>query len=188
METGEVERSHTEYTVNSLPKIAKEQILSVANLSGIKVNLEELQDYNFNCPGFAISFNTVSDKGQRVSMSLKALFIPDKIVLNYENLTKIPTLPIASLIPESEEVIKGFYLRDEGYSETGAIAGRFTYIPTRQTLEMTTFYGQSVAVDQMRFIADDLRLRTIITYKRPSQLNQIPTEIKLVGFGTEKKM
>jgi hypothetical protein len=84
------------------------------------------------------------------------------------------------------EVLQGFYLRDQGYSETGAIAGRFTYQPTRQTLEMTTYYRRSVAVDQMRFVAPDLRLRTIVTYQRPEP-GQTPTVIDLVGFGVERR-
>jgi hypothetical protein len=84
-------------------------------------------------------------------------------------------------------VIQGFYLRDEGYSEAGAIAGRFTYQPTRQTLEMITYYRRSVAVDQMRIVTPDLRIRTIITYQRPQSNDQPPTVIDLIGFGTERK-
>jgi hypothetical protein len=83
-------------------------------------------------------------------------------------------------------VIKGYYLRDEGYSEPGAVKSRFTYLPSRQTLEMTTYYRRSVAIDQMRLVAPDLRLRTIITYKRP-ETGEAPTVIDLVGFGVERR-
>lgn len=100
----------------------------------------------------------------------------------------MPVLPIAAEVASEPdgEVIQGFYLRDEGYSEAGAIAGRFTYQPTRQTLEMTTFYNRSVAVDQMRLVAPDLRLRTIVTYQRP-QPGEVPTVIDLIGFGVEHR-
>ena len=47
---------------------------------------------------------------------------------------------------------------------------------------MTTYYRRSVAVDQMRILAPDLRLRTIVTYQRP-EANELPTMIDLVGFG-----
>jgi hypothetical protein len=83
-------------------------------------------------------------------------------------------------------MIQGLYLRDEGYSEAGAVAGRFTYLPTRQTLEMTTYYKRSAAVDQMRLVAPDLRTRTIVTYQRPES-GEIPTVIDLIGFGVERR-
>ena len=47
-------------------------------------------------------------------------------------------------------------------------------------------YSQSVAVDQMRFIDVNTRLRTIVTYRRP-EANVTPTEISLVGFGLERR-
>jgi hypothetical protein len=95
-------------------------------------------------------------------------------------------MPLAAQVSPTEEVIRGFYLRDEGYSEAGAVKSRFTYLPSRQTLEMTTYYRGSVAVDQMRMVAPDLRLRTIITYQRPDA-NESPTIIDLVGFGVERR-
>lgn len=52
---------------------------------------------------------------------------------------------------------------------------------------MTTYYKNSVAVDQMRFVRPDLRLRTIVTYQRPED-DQIPASVvSLVGFGVEHK-
>lgn len=47
---------------------------------------------------------------------------------------------------------------------------------------MTTYYQKSIAVDQMRLIDHNTRLRTIVTYSRPEQ------EITLVGFGVEKRI
>ena len=119
-------------------------------------------------------------------MSLKALFVPDAYVISAKSDPNAPAFPVAADVPAAEEVIQGFYLRDEGYSEAGAVSGRFTYLPSRQTLEMTTYYKRSVAVDQMRIVAPDLRIRTIITYQRP-QPGEVPTVIDLIGFGVEHR-
>ena len=182
---GQIERSYTEYRVESLTGEQKQQILAVSQLDGIKVDTEQVGSEAIACPGFAIAFDTVSETGEQVSMSLKALFIPDAYV-SLDEKADTPPMPLAAHIPVTEEVIQGFYLRDEGYSEAGAVKSRFTYLPSRQTLEMTTYYQRSVAVDQMRMVAPDLRLRTIITYQRP-EVNQIPTIIDLVGFGVERR-
>ena len=183
--SGQIERSHTEYSVKALTLEQKQQILSSSSLNGIKVNLAQAMEEENACPGFAIAFDTVSETGERVSMSLKALFVPDAYVVPGESPAEIPPPPTVAEIVDGE-TIKGFYLRDEGYSEAGAIAGRFTYQPTRQTLEMITYYRRSVAVDQMRIVAPDTRLRTIITYQRPEPGEQ-PTVIDLVGFGVERR-
>jgi len=184
---GQVERSYTEFRVESLTGEQKQQILSLSQLSGIKVDMAQVKSDQIVCPGFAIAFDTVSETGEQVSMSLKALFIPDAYVNSDDISAQTPPLPAAAQVPESEEVIRGFYLRDEGYSETGAVAGRFTYLPSRQTLEMTTYYRRSAAVDQMRLVAPDLRLRTILTYQRPES-GGIPTVINLAGFGVERRV
>jgi hypothetical protein len=183
---GQVERSYTEYSVESLTVDQKQQILSLSQLSGIKVDMAKVKSGEIICPGFAIAFDTVSETGERVSMSLKALFIPDAYILPDEEPAETPPLPAAARVPEAQEIIQGIYLRDEGYSEPGAVKSRFTYLPSRQTLEMTTYYRRSVAVDQMRLIAPDVRLRTIITYQRPES-GQAPTVIDLVGFGVERR-
>ncbi|GAP98259.1 phycobiliprotein lyase [Leptolyngbya sp. NIES-2104] len=176
MENGEIERSYTEFQVNPLTDDEKDKLLMPNE------NLQIDRTTSFIFPGFSIAFDTVSETGDRVSMSLKALFVPDSAV-THSNAPKLP-LPVAAEV--TEDVIQGFYLRDEGYSEGGAIAGRFTYQPTRQTLEMTTHYKRSVAVDQMRFISPDTRLRTIVTYQRP-ETGQVPTVTTLIGFGVERK-
>lgn len=187
---GEVERSYTEFRVDPLTAAEKQTILSVSqsNVAAQTLSFDtvKLAEDETLCPGFAIAFATRSEKGEEVSMSLKALFVPDRYVTT--TLAVMPPPPIAAQVMATPtgETMQGFYLRDEGYSEAGAIAGRFTYQPTRQMLEMTTYYRRSCAVDQMRIIAPDLRLRTIVTYQRPEG-NEPPTVIDLVGFGVERK-
>ena len=185
---GQVERSFTEFRVESLTGEQKQQILSLSSLEGIQFDLAQVQSGEIVCPGFAIAFDTLSETGEQVSMSLKALFIPDTYLdgVPEETSAAIPPLPLTAQVPATPEVIKGYYLRDEGYSEPGAVKSRFTYLPSRQTLEMTTYYRRSVAIDQMRLVAPDLRLRTIITYKRP-ETGEAPTVIDLVGFGVERR-
>ncbi len=179
---GRIERSYTEFRVEQITPAQKQQILSLSSLSGIKVAANNEQEA---LPGFAIAFDTRSETGETVSMSLQALFVPDTYVTSTD-LVETPPPPIAAQVTEGE-TIKGFYLRNEGYSEAGAIAGRFTYQPIRQTLEMTTYYRRSVAVDQMRLLAPDLRLRTIVTYQRPTETSEPPSVIDLVGFGVERR-
>lgn len=186
----ESERSYTEFQVSALNFVEKQQILTAAvsgALAGMTLTLTD-DATRHNCPGFAIAFDTESETGEKVSMSLHALFVPDEYVTRPDSLPPMPRPPLAAQVDASPqgEVIQGFYLRDEGYSEAGAIAGRFTYQPTRQTLEMTTFYSRSVAVDQMRFVAPSLRMRTIVTYQRPAA-DDVPTVIDLMGFGVERK-
>jgi hypothetical protein len=182
---GEVERSYTEFKVQLLTSVEKHQISSAFIPSEFfKEASNSDQAY-----GFAISFETLSETGEEVAMCLKALFIPDDFLTYPERLPQdaaAPGSPLAAELPSTEEVIKGFYLRDEGYSESGAITGRFTYLPSRQTLEMTTYYSKSVAVDQMRLMSPQLRLRTIVTYQRPKP-GVVPSVINLVGFGMERR-
>lgn len=177
----EIERSFTEFRVMELDARVKQRILSpfVSDLAAsLAISPDALQD----SPGFAIAFETKSETGEEVSMTLNALFVPDTYVA--QKSLSLPALPLAAHIAPSDEVIQGVYLRDEGYSESGAIAGQFTYQPTRHTLEMTTYYRRSVAVDQMRFVAPGMRLRTIVTYQRPES-DTPPTVITLLGFGVE---
>jgi CpeS-like protein len=181
----EVERSYTEFNVGTLAFAEKSQISSAFLPVGSISDPSEIDQF----PGFTIGFNTVSEKGDRVSMNLKALFIPEKSIIAPHLLATdplAPAMPLAAEVLDSTEVIRGFYLRDEGYSETGAITGRFTYLPSRQTLELVTYYSRSVAVDQLRLVSPTSRLRTIVTYQRP-QPGEVPTVINLVGFGLEQK-
>lgn len=178
-EQGEIERSHTDFTATTLDAAVKSNLLMAVMPKG--VTAEAVSD----SPGFAIRFDTVSESGATVGMSLQALFVPERFVISEDQVQDIPP-PMAAQVMAQEELVRGFYLRNEGYSEKGAIAGRFTYLPTRQTLEMTTVYSRSVAVDQMRFVDLNTRLRTIVTYRRP-ETNVTPTEISLVGFGLERR-
>jgi hypothetical protein len=185
-----IERSYTEFRAETLNSSEKHRILSGTSatdstFSGIKIDTDRGVEDPHACPGFAISFDTRSETGEEVSMSLTALFVPDAYVITQAGFDPIP-FPPAAQISLNDEVTQGYYLRDKGYSESGAIAGRFTYQPTRQTLEMTTYYNRSVAVDQMRFVKPDLRIRTIVTYQRP-QDGSSPTVIDLIGFGVEHK-
>lgn len=183
----EVERSYTEFQATPLTIADKQNLIAPNEQLALQVDLEQVKDNENRLPGFEIAFDTVSEKGEKVSMQLKALFVPDLYVLSVDKSVTYPDPPTAAQVNAEGEIIKGFYLRNEGYSEAGAIAGRFTYQPTRQTLEMTTYYRRSVAVDQMRFLAPDLRLRTIVTYRREPNSLQPPTEVSLVGFGLERR-
>ncbi|MBF2025684.1 MAG: phycobiliprotein lyase [Oscillatoriales cyanobacterium C42_A2020_001] len=181
----EIERSYTEFRVSPLSADDKQKLLTPytsTGASGMTIAPASLQADDNGYPGFAIAFDTRSETGEEVSMSLKALFVPDAYITTPP--PTMPAPPTAAQVLATDEVIQGVYLRDEGYSEAGAIAGRFTYQPTRQTLEMTTYYSRSVAVDQMRMVAPDMRLRTIVTYQRPES-GEPPTVINLVGFGVE---
>lgn len=185
VQTGEIERSYTEFQVDALTEEEKQRILDSVSQSpdSSQVDFSRSAEAEKLCPGFAIAFNTVSDKGEQVAMNLNALFVPEHSVASLKSTPKLP-LPLAAEVADGE-VIQGFYLRDQGYSESGSIAGRFTYQPTRQTLEMTTHYKRSVAVDQMRLLSPNLRLRTIVTYQRDE--GDVPSVMTLVGFGVEKK-
>ncbi|MGI0492107.1 phycobiliprotein lyase [Alkalinema pantanalense CENA528] len=177
----EIERSHTEFQASPLDDLTKQKLLTTV------LSEQAQNDAPHACPGFAIHFDTVSEKGDRVGMSLKALFVPENL-LNADLVAggELPLPVAAATADQDDSIIRGVYLRDEGYSEGGSIAGRFTYQPSRQILEMTTFYRKSVAVDQMRFISPDTRLRTIVTYHRPITAVP-PSEILLVGFGVEHR-
>jgi hypothetical protein len=189
---GEVERSYTEFRASTLDLAEKQRILSGSSsgdsaFADITIDVNQAIADPLAMPGFAISFETRSETGEEVAMSLKALFLPNTYVVSKSlEITAMP-LPGAAQVPDDPgEIIQGLYLRDQGYSEAGAIAGRFTYQPTRQTLEMTTYYRRSVAVDQMRFVDPNLRLRTIVTYQRSSD-GSLPSVIDLIGFGVERK-
>lgn len=185
LQVGEIERSYTEFSVTLITQAQKQEILQQSGLNNFGADTTKLIEQQDTFPGFAIAFDTQSEKGETVSMSLQALFVPDTYIPKQANIDLLPP-PLTAQVDSEAEVIQGFYLRDQGYSEAGAIAGRFSYQPVRQTLEMTTYYRRSVAVDQMRLIAPDVRLRTIVTYHRP-QPGEIPSTIDLIGFGVERR-
>lgn len=179
--SGEIERSYTEYQVDPLSDPEKRRIITLAMPPGTPIPSNESQ-----CPGFTIAFDTVSETGERKAMSLTALFILDELMPQTDRPDPLPPSITAQIPTSDPDILQGYYLRDEGYSEGGAIAARFTYQPTRRILEMTTVYARSVAVDQMRIISPDTRLRTIVTYQKPTDQSP-PSIISLVGFGLERK-
>jgi len=199
IQDADVERSHTTFQVKELISVDKQKMISGLSAmetpsQGISFSPSLLTSIvalnsgsaNLPCPGFSIAFDTKSERGDAVSMALNALFIPD-VYFSTASGKPVAPLPLAAAVDPSDDLIQGIYLRDRGYFESSAIAGWFTYQPTRQTLEMTTHYSQSVAVDQMRFITPTLRLRTIVTYQRPENDDQAPSVVTLVGFGVEHK-
>lgn len=185
LQVADIERSYTEFRVTLITQAQKQEILQQSVLKDFGADTTKLMEQQETFPGFAIAFDTLSEKGETVSMSLQALFVPDSYIPKQANI-ELLLPPLTAQVDSEAEVIEGFYLRDQGYSEAGAIAGRFSYQPVRQTLEMTTYYRRSVAVDQMRLIAPDVRLRTIVTYHRP-QPGEIPSTIDLIGFGVERR-
>ncbi len=180
---GQIERSYTEFRVESISHVQKQEILAQSTTFNFEPT--KLIEHQQKFPGFAIAFDTRSETGETVLMKLQALFVPDAYVPN-QAAQQLPPLPLSAQTAVESDLVQGYYLRDQGYSEAGAIAGRFSYQPIRQTLEMTTYYRRSVAVDQMRLVAADVRMRTIVTYQRP-QPGEIPTTIDLIGFGVEKR-
>lgn len=194
---GDVERSHTTFQVDTLTSVDKQKMIAGLPISetserGITYSTEllaSIASLNSNrqalpCPGFSIAFDTLSERGEAVAMALNALFIPDAYFSGVEQ--PVISLPPAAQTSSDDTLIQGIYLRDRGYFDAAAIAGWFTYQPSRQTLEMTTHYSRSIAVDQMRFVTPTLRLRTIVTYRRPED-DQPPSTIDLIGFGVEHK-
>lgn len=180
---GKIERSYTEFRVDLINQAQKQEILAQSDISNLETaKLIERKKF----PGFAITFDTRSETGETVSMSLQALFIPDTYLPSQAPIPELPPPPLSAQVALEPGLIQGFYLRDKGYSEARAISGRFSYQPVRQTLEMTTYYQRSVAVDQMRLVTPDVRMRTIVTYQRPQQ-GEIPTTIDLIGFGVERR-
>ena len=93
----EVERSYTEFRADTLDQRTKEQILSKSNsdsdaFSGIKIDIDRAMYSPTASPGFSVSFDTRSEKGEEVSMSLKALFVPDAFVI--ADALNLPAMPL----------------------------------------------------------------------------------------------
>lgn len=155
----EIERSHTSFQVQPLtPEL------------GAKV----LQDNNYEVAptqvdlgmGFQLAFHTVSDKGEEVSQSLNALFIPKKA---------------------NDSILEGDYLRDRAYEEARPIVSHFRFDSKTQELLMTTHYTRIVAFDSITLLNPNLRVRKIISYLRPPQGKPLK-EVGLIGFGVEQKV
>ena len=153
----EVERSRTEFTIESLSSDRKNQVLADNEYSS-QPELEKL-------PGYNLGFYTISEKGEEVSQNLNILFVPTQ---------------------ENAPYLEGDYLRDRAYEEAKPIVSHFRFDPRNQELLMTTNYTRVVAVDSITLINPNLRIRKIITYQHP-QPGQPLENVVLVGFGVEQK-
>ncbi|ERN41941.1 CpeS-like protein [Rubidibacter lacunae KORDI 51-2] len=156
----EVERSHTKFSVRALTETLKDKVLA-DNAYSLAPERAEL------ATGFQLAFHTISDKGEEVSQSLNALFVPQT--------------------EEAEGVMSGDYLRDRAYEEDRPLVSHFQFDPRSSELLMTTPYTQVVAVDSIVLLNPELRLRKILTYRRPRD-GQPLSEVVLIGFGVEQKV
>ncbi|MEL7037351.1 MAG: phycobiliprotein lyase [Cyanobacteria bacterium J06592_8] len=154
----EIERSRTKFVIDPISRETKVKVLR-DNEQSIKQNLEELVGYH-------LAFETVSEKGDRVSQQWNILFIPQKFEFPY---------------------LEGDYLRDQAYEEAKPMTAHFRYnIQTRELL-MTTHYTQVVSVDSITFVNPKLRIRKILNYQRPREKRPLEKVI-LAGFGVEQKL
>lgn len=157
MTRGEVERSHTDFGVHPLTTELKTLVLT-DNQYPIPDDLDAL-------PGYHLAFNTVSDKGERVSQQLNLLFVPKS---------------------QTGSTIEGDYLRDRAYEEAKPIISKFRFHLETRELLMTTFYTRVVSVDSITLINPNLRIRKILNYERPPEGEPLENVV-LVGFGVEQK-
>lgn len=153
----EVERSHTEFVVEPLPPERKTRVL--------QDNEYPPPEHLDSLPGFHLAFDTVSDKGERVSQALNMLFIPTG----------------------DDGWLLGDYLRDRAYEESTPMISQFRFNPASHELLMTTYYTRVVSVDSITLITPQLRIRKILNYRRPP-VGEPLQELALVGFGVEQKV
>ncbi|WP_293122111.1 phycobiliprotein lyase [Moorena sp. SIO4G3] len=124
----------------------------------------DLPNINDLC-GYHLGFETVSEKGERVSQQLNMLFVP-----------KV----------EESMIIEGDYLRDRAYEEAKPKVAHFRFDTNKLELLMTTYYTRVVSVDSITLINPNLRIRKIINYQRPLESEPLD-KVVLVGFGVEQK-
>ena len=154
----EVERSHTEFTVQPLTNEQKNRVLT-DNAYQQKGSLDAF-------PGFNLGFYTINDKGEEVTQNLNLMFIPST---------------------ESENILEGDYLRDLAYEEARPIISHFRFNALTKELLMTTNYTRVESVDSITLINPNLRIRKILNYQRPSEKQPLET-VLLAGFGVEEKV
>lgn len=154
----EVERSKTSFNIRTLTPAFKEKVL--------KDNHYPPQPEINGLLGFHLDFDTLSETGEEVSQSLNMLFLPQD---------------------ETAPILAGDYLRDRAYEEDRPIVAQFRFDPNTLELLMTTTYTTVVAIDAIRLVNPRLRLRQILTYRRPPQ-GQPLQDLVLVGFGVEQKV
>lgn len=153
----DVERSRTEFTIRTLTPEHKQKVL--------QDNHYPPQPEINGLLGFHLAFDTVSEKGEEVSQQLNMLFLPEE---------------------ETAPILQGDYLRDRAYEEDRPIVAHFRFDPDSLELKMKTTYTQVIAVDSIRLVNPRLRIRQILTYRRPPQ-GEALTDLVLVGFGVEQK-
>jgi hypothetical protein len=156
----EVERSHTEFVINPLASDLKMKVLA-DNQHATDLEIASL-------PGYHLSFQTVSEKGEAVAQELNMLFVPT---------------PLSQESP----ILEGNYLRDRAYEEAKPIVADFRFDTSSRELLMTTYYSRVVSVDSITLVNPKLRIRQILNYRRP-EAGQPLEEIVLVGFGVEQKV
>ncbi|ESA35507.1 chorismate-binding protein [Leptolyngbya sp. Heron Island J] len=154
----EVERSHTDFQVSPITDEIKARVLA-DNAYGEVEDLATL-------PGFRLAFDTVSEKGEKVSQTLNLLFV-----------TNI----------ETGNILEGDYLRDRAYEEARPIISHFRFDTHTSELLMTTNYTRVVSVDSITLINPSTRIRRILNYLRPPA-GQPLEKLGLVGFGVEQKV
>ncbi len=154
----EVERSHTDFQISPLAPELKTKVLFDNAYGDVKA-LETL-------PGFSMAFNTVSEKGEKVSQSLNLLFV---------------------IHTETGQYLEGDYLRDRAYEEARPIVSHFKFYPHTKELLMTTNYTHVVSVDSITLINPETRIRRILNYLRPPAGKPLEN-LGLVGFGVEQKV
>ena len=116
--------------------------------------------------GFHLTFNTVSEKGEKVSQALNLTFVVQN---------------------ETNHILEGDYLRDRAYEEARPIISRFRFDGHTRELLMTTNYTRVVSVDSITLINPETRIRRILNYLRPPA-GQPLEKLGLVGFGVEQKV
>ena len=155
-----IERSHTEFNVQSLTPEGKVKVLTD--------NAFEVSDRMETCPGFHLSFHTISEAGVTKDQSLNLAFVPNDATLN------------------SDTILEGAYLRDKAYEEERPIISDFRFDARTRELLMTTRYTRIISVDSITLINPQMRIRRIFNYIRPPEGKPLD-KLALVGFGVEQK-
>lgn len=154
----EIERSHTDFDVSPLTVELKQKVLSDNQYAPVE-NAGSL-------PGFRLAFDTMSEKGERVSYALNLLFVVKS---------------------ESGNTLEGDYLRDRAYEEDRPIISHFRFDGSTRELLMTTNYTRIVSVDSITLVNPEMRIRRILNYLKPLE-GQPLEKLGLVGFGVEQKV
>ena len=157
-----IERSHTHFGVSPLTLEQKNKVIADNNY---KLEDEKLA----NCPGFHLTFHTVSEKGEVVDRAVNLAFVPSEKPAEHEYL------------------LEGDYLRDRAYEEDRPIISHFQFNSRTRELLMTTRYTQIVSVDSITLVNPKMRIRRIFNYLKPPEGKPL-SELALVGFGVEQKL